>query len=307
MNALVKVASRQSAAGLMVIATLLFAAMGVCVKKASVEVSTGEVVFFRGLVGAVMMALLAWSQRLSLATTVPQLHLWRGFAGVSALTLWFYAIAHMPLSTAVTLNYMSSVWMAVFLGLRLAWRRWRGLPGKSIPPSLLLAVAVGFAGVALVLRPTLQRDQWLEGLLGLASGMLSAWAYLQVASLGRTGEPEHRVVFYFSLFGTVAGLLISLVMASTGQGGWHQPSSMGWVWLLGIGGFATLAQLAMTRAYARGQALVMASLQYLGIAHAFVLGVWLFDDPVNPLSLVGMALIVLAGIAATRSSSVIKD
>ncbi|RZI80627.1 MAG: DMT family transporter [Rubrivivax sp.] len=291
----------------MVIATLLFAAMGVCVKKASVEVSTGEVVFFRGLVGAVMMALLAWGQRLSLATSVPQLHLWRGFAGVTALSLWFYAIGHLPLSTAVTLNYMSSVWMAVFLGLRVLWRQWRGRPGKPIPPSLLLAIAVGFVGVALVLRPTLQRDQWFEGLLGVASGMLSAWAYLQVASLGRAGEPEHRVVFYFSLFGTVAGLLISAAMAGTGHAVWRQPSAMGWVWLVGIGGFATLAQLAMTRAYARGQALVMASLQYLGIAHAFVLGVWLFDDPVSLLSLVGMALIVLAGVAATRSSAVIKD
>ena len=307
MNTLVKVASRQSAAGLMVIATLLFAAMGVCVKKASLEVGTGEVVFFRGLVGAVMMGLLAWSRQLSLATKVPQLHLWRGFAGVTALSLWFYAIGHMPLATAVTLNYMSSVWMAVFLGIGVLWKRWRGQPGKGIPPSLLTAVAVGFAGVALVLRPTLQRDQWLDGLIGVASGMLAAWAYLQVASLGRAGEPEHRVVFYFSVFGAVSGLLIGGATVGMGQVAWHQPSAMGWMWLLGVGTFATLAQLAMTRAYARGQALVMASLQYLGIAHAFVLGVWLFDDPVNPLSLVGMALIVLAGIAATRSSSVIKD
>jgi S-adenosylmethionine uptake transporter len=306
-NALVRLASRQSAAGLMVIATLLFAGMGVCVKKASVEVSTGEVVFFRGLVGAVMMGLLAWGRQLSLATSVPGLHLWRGFAGVTALSLWFYAIGHMPLATAVTLNYMSSVWMAVFLGVRVLWKRWRGLPGRGLPPSLLVAVAVGFAGVALVLRPTLQRDQWLDGLIGVASGMLAAWAYLQVASLGRAGEPEHRVVFYFSLFGAVSGLLISGATMGMGQVAWRQPSTLGWVWLLGVGTFATLAQLAMTRAYTKGHALVMASLQYLGIAHAFVLGVWIFDDPVNPLSLAGMALIVLAGIAATRSSAVIKD
>ncbi len=306
MNALFKVASRQSAAGLMVIATLLFAAMGVCVKKASVEVSTGEVVFFRGLVGAVMMGLLAWSRQLSLATKVPQLHLWRGFAGVTALSLWFYAIAHMPLSTAVTLNYMSSVWMAMFLGIGALWKRWRGQPDKGIPPSLLIAVAVGFAGVALVLRPTLQRDQWLDGLIGVVSGMLSAWAYLQVASLGRAGEPEHRVVFYFSLFGALSGLLISGVMVSTGQEVWRHPSPTGWAWLIGVGAFATLAQLAMTRAYSQGHALVMASLQYLGIAHAFVLGVWIFGDPINPLALAGMALIVLAGITATRSSAAIR-
>lgn len=307
MKRLLQVANRQSAAGLMVIATLLFAFMGVCVKKASVEVGTGEVVFFRGLVGAVMMGLLAWSRQLSLATRVPQLHLWRGFAGVTALSLWFYAIGHMPLATAVTLNYMSSVWMAVFLGLRVLWKRWRGEADQGIPLSLMVAVAVGFVGVALVLRPTLQRDQWLDGVIGVASGMLAAWAYLQVASLGRAGEPEHRVVFYFSLFGAISGLLISASTLAMGQVAWHQPSAMGWVWLLGVGAFATLAQLAMTRAYTRGHALVMASLQYLGIAHAFVLGVWIFDDPVNTVALAGMVLIVLAGIAATRSNAVIKD
>lgn len=298
---------RPRAAALMVLATLLFAAMGVCVKKASAEVSTGEVVFFRGLVGALLIPMLAWRQGISLSTQVPRLHLWRGLAGVTALSLWFYAIGRLPLATAVTLNYMSSVWMAVFLVLRISWRRWRGQVSRAIPASLLWAVLVGFVGVALVLRPTLQRDQWLEGLLGLASGMLAALAYLQVASLGRAGEPEHRVVFYFSVFSTLAGLVISAVMAGTGQTVWHAPSPMGWVWLLGIGCFATLAQLAMTKAYAQGQALAMASLQYLGIAHAFILGILIFDDPANPWALMGMTLIVLAGIAATRSSSALKS
>ncbi|MDE2594295.1 MAG: DMT family transporter [Burkholderiales bacterium] len=296
-----------SAAWLMVLATLLFAGMGVCVKKASAEVTTAEVVFFRGFVGAVMMGALAWWQGLNLQTQVPSLHFLRGLAGVTALSLWFYTIGKLPLSTAVTLNYMSSVWMAVFLVLRQLWRRWRAQPSKHIPLPLLVAVLIGFVGVALVLRPTLQRDQWLEGLIGILSGMLSAWAYLQVASLGRAGEPEHRVVFYFSLFGTVAGLLISVGTHLSGHAAWVNPSPMGWVWLLGIGGFATVAQLAMTRAYAQGQALVMASLQYLGIAHAFILGVLLFHDPINPLSILGMALIVLAGIGATRTSSAVKD
>lgn len=299
--------SKLSAAWLMVLATLLFAGMGVCVKKASAEVTTAEVVFFRGLVGAVMMGLLAWWQGLNLQTKVPSLHFLRGLAGVSALSLWFYTIGKLPLSTAVTLNYMSSVWMAVFLVLRQLWRRSQGRPSKRIPAPLLAAVALGFVGVALVLRPTIQRDQWLEGGIGILSGMLSAWAYLQVASLGRAGEPEHRVVFYFSLFGTVAGLLISLAARLSGHVAWTAPSTTGWLWLLGIGGFATLAQLAMTRAYTQGQALVMASLQYLGIAHAFVLGVLLFNDPINPLSVLGMGLIVAAGIGATRTSNAVRD
>lgn len=290
----------------MVTATVLFALMGVCVKMASQTASTGEVVFFRGGVGAVMMGLLAWRTGLSLRTAVPLLHVQRGASGVTALALWFYTLGTLPLSTAVTLNYMSSVWMAVFLVLQLAWRRWRGQDVPTIPLPLLGAVVVGFLGVTLVLRPTIERDLWLQGLVGLASGMLSAVAYFQVASLGRVGEPEVRVVFYFSLFGAVSGLLISGVEALYRGSIWSWPTGTTLLWLLGTGLFATLAQVCMTRAYARGNALVMASLQYLGIAHAFVLGVLLFDDPVHAVAVVGMALIVLAGIAATQASAPFK-
>ncbi|WP_233584980.1 DMT family transporter [Aquabacterium soli] len=300
------VAGRLSATWLMVLATVLFAGMGVCVKLASSEVTTAEVVFFRGLVGAIMIGALAWRQRLPLRTKVLRQHFWRSVAGVSALSLWFYTIGHLPLATAVTLNYMSSVWMGVFLITLQLWRRWRKVPHRAIAPALLVAVLVGFIGVALVLRPTIQREQWLAGLLGLISGGLSAWAYLQVASLGRSGEPEHRVVFYFSAFGTLAGLALMGIVHLGNEQPWASPSLATWGWLLGIGVFATLAQLAMTRAYALGQPLAMASLQYLGIVHAFVLGVWLFGEPVHLLSIVGTALIVLAGVWASRSASSLR-
>jgi drug/metabolite transporter (DMT)-like permease len=300
-------AGKVSAAWMMVLATVLFALMGVCVKQASSQVTTAEVVFFRGLVGAVLIGLLAWARHLPLRTAVPRQHLGRGIAGVSALTLWFYAIGHLPLATAVTLNYMSSVWMAVFLMLRQAWRHWRQVPHRPIAPSLLAAVLLGFIGVALVLRPTIEREQWWDALIGLVSGMLSAWAYLQVAGLGRSGEPEHRVVFYFSSFGTLAGLGLMAAVHLSGHQAWASLSPQGWAWLLGIGVFATLAQLAMTRAYALGEPLAMASLQYLGIVHAFILGVWLFGEAVHGVAIVGTVLIVLAGIAANRLGSTLKD
>ncbi|HIV71441.1 MAG TPA: DMT family transporter [Candidatus Aquabacterium excrementipullorum] len=296
-----------SATWLMVLATVLFAGMGVCVKQASSEVTTAEVVFFRGFVGAIMIGALAWHRKLPLRTDVPRQHFWRSVAGVSALSLWFYTIGHLPLATAVTLNYMSSVWMGVFLIALQLWRRWRQVPYRPIHPALMTAVLVGFIGVALVLRPTIQRDQWLAGLVGLVSGGLSAWAYLQVAALGRSGEPEHRVVFYFSAFGTLVGLGLMGAVHLVNEQPWITPTLSTWGWLLGIGVFATLAQLAMTRAYALGQPLAMASLQYLGIVHAFVLGVWLFGEPVHLLAILGTVLIVLAGVVASRLSAGIRD
>jgi S-adenosylmethionine uptake transporter len=282
----------------MVAATVLFACMGVCVKLASAHFGTAAVVSARGLVGALIMAAIAWQTATPLRSQVPRLHAQRGVSGVLALSLWFYCIGHLPLATAVTLNYMSSVWIAVFLLLRASL-----LQAARVDLRLVGAVAVGFLGVALVLQPTLAQDQLFAGLLGVGSGMLAATAYVQVTALGRAGEPEVRVVFWFSVMGTLLGAMIWLI---PGQG---NPSELAdipwqaWLELVGVGAFATIAQLLMTRAYAQGSMLVNASLQYLGIVHAFIFGIMLFGDPLLPSAVTGAALIVLSGLYATRHNA----
>ena len=278
-----------TAAWLIAAASLLFATMGVCVKLASASYASTEIVFYRGLVGLVMIAVVARLNGQSLATPVPAMHLWRSVVGVTSLCLWFYAIGRLPLATAMTLNYMSSVWMALFMMGGAVM-----LGSARVDSRLVAAVLTGFVGVALILRPTVEQDQIWHGLAGLASGVLAAMAYLQVTALGRAGEPETRVVFYFSLGGVVVGAALSV------PSGFSEHSWEGLGLLLAVGILATVAQLMMTRAYATGRTLVNASLQYLGIAFSFGYGVILFDDPVTPLALAGMLLIVGAGLAAVR-------
>ncbi len=276
----------------MVIASFLFACMGVCVKLAGEHYAAGEMVLYRSITGALLM--LGWSRRrgISLRTSVPAMHFWRSLSGVVALVLWFYAIGNLPLATAMTLNYMSSVWMALFLlgGATM-------LGSARIDGRLIATVLLGFCGVALILRPTIEEDQLWHGLVGLLSGMIAATAYLQVTALGRAGEPEERIVFYFSVGGIAAGLLTTLwtgLAPHTGRGA---------ALLLAIGVLATAAQLMMTRAYRTGRTLVNASLQYLGIAYSFAFGVLLFGDRVTWMALAGMVLIVCAGLAATQLRS----
>jgi drug/metabolite transporter (DMT)-like permease len=277
-----------SAPWLMVLATFLFATMGVCVKLASAHYGTGEIVFYRSLTGLAVIAALARWRGLSLRTQRPSMHFWRSATGTTALVLWFYAISGLPLATAMTLNYMSSVWIAMFLlgGAVM-------LGSDKVDARLVAAVLVGFGGVALVLRPTLEQQQLWHGLAGLLSGMLSAMAYLQVTTLGRAGEPAMRIVFYFSLSGVVAG---GALMAVTGM---HAHTLQGAALVLAIGVLATLAQTMMTQAYHVGRTLSNASLQYLGIAYSFGYGVLLFGDPVTWMAVAGMLLIVAAGLAAT--------
>ena len=275
---------------LMIVATLLFATMGMCVKFASADYSTAEIVFYRGVIGAAAMMLLTRVHGQTLRTRLPAMHFGRSLAGVCALGLWFYAISALPLSTAVTLNYMSPIWMTLLLLVRAALGG-----GNKVDSRLACTVLAGFAGVICILQPTMAGDQLRAGLMGLLSGLLAALAYLQVVALGRAGEPEARVVFYFSLCSICAGAAV-VPLAS----GWHTHTLKGLGMLLAIGLLATFAQLLMTRAYATGRILVNASLQYLSIAWSYIYGVLLFSDPVTGMALLGMGLIVAAGIMAAK-------
>ena len=274
---------------LIVLSSFLFATMGVCVKLASANYPPGEIVFYRGLTGTVLMLLLARWQGGTLRTGVASMHFWRSLSGVISLCLWFYAISKLPLATAMTLNYMSSVWMALFLvGGAVV------LGSARVDGRLIATVLLGFAGVGLVLRPTIDEQQLWYGLMGLLSGVIAATVYLQVTALGRAGEPEYRIVFYFSVGGVCAGALTLLW-----SGGLHTHTWKGAGLLFAVGALATVAQFLMTRAYSNGRTLVNASLQYLGIAFSFTYGVLLFNDSVTWMALLGMLLIMIAGLSAT--------
>jgi drug/metabolite transporter (DMT)-like permease len=277
-----------SAPVLMLSASFLFATMGVCVKLASEQYPPGEIVFYRSLVGALVIAGMATARGTPLRTPVPAMHFWRSASGVASLCLWFYALSGLPLATAVTLNYMSSVWMALFLlGGAIM------IGSQRIDGRLVCTVLTGFAGVALVLRPTIDHEQLWHGLMGLMSGLLAAMAYLQVSSLGRAGEPEYRVVYYFSLGGVAAGAATMLWTGATAH------TARGALLLVAIGLLAMVAQMMMTRAYTIGRTLSNASLQYMGIPFSFAYGFLVFGDPVTWMAVAGMVLIVGAGLAAT--------
>ena len=277
-------------------ASFLFASMGVCVKLASSRYGTGEIVMYRGLIGMVFILTLVRLRGGSLRTAVPAMHFWRSLVGVASLLLWFYSIGGLPLATAMTLNYMSSVWMALFIiGGAVV------VGGARVDTRLVFTVLAGFAGVALVLRPTIERQQLWHGLMGLMSGVLAALAYLQVTALARAGEPDHRIVFYFSIGAMLAGGLLTL-----GDGP-HAHTLGGLALLLAVGILAVCAQLMLTRAYAIGNPLSNATLQYTGIVYAIGYGVLIFGDRLSAMALAGIALIAGAGIGATvlRRGSVV--
>ena len=278
----------------MLIASFLFACMGVCVKYAAVTHSAVEITFYRSFISLILMYGLVRLRGVSLVTSHWRWQISRGAVGFSALFAYFYAITLLPLATAVTLNYTSAIFLAIYLALA----------GMRMRMGILGALAVGLIGVVLLLKPTLHADQLIGGLVGLGSGVLAGMAYFSVRELGARGEPETRTVFYFSLVSSVCAgiwLLFSEL---------HTVDLNSGLLLLGVASFATVAQLAMTRAYTRGRTMMSAALAYSTVIFSSLFGALFWGEVLDASAWLAIGLIILSGIAAThfsRASPVEQD
>ena len=278
----------------MLVASLLFAGMGVCVKLAAETHSAVEITFYRSFISLIIMFGLVRLRGVRLATAHWRWQISRGVVGFSALFAYFYAITLLPLATAVTLNYTSAIFLAIYLAL--AGMRMRG--------GMLGALVVGLVGVTLLLKPTLHADQLTGGLVGLGSGILAGMAYFSVRELGARGEPEMRTVFYFSLVSSACAALWLMFSEL------HAVDLRSALLLLGVASFATVAQLAMTRAYTRGKTLMSAALAYSTVIFSSLCGALLWGEVLDASAWFAIGLIILSGIAAThfsRASPVEQD
>lgn len=274
----------------MLIAGVLFAAMGAFAKALGNQFSGAELSMYRSLVAFAAIGALIMARRYSIRTPHWKSHFWRGLTGTISLVLYFYAITKLPLATAIMLNYTSPLWLTVLSTLLL---------GERFRPMLLAAIVLGFLGIALLLRPTFAAENAHAGLLGLASGFFAACAYVNVKKLGEAGEPEWRVVFYFGVAGLLGSALVQLLWA----GSFAPVTSINMWPLLAMGLAATLAQLAMTRAYHSGNTLVVGAFAYSTVVFSALLGWVFFDETLPAIAWLGMAIIVASGLLAKYASS----
>ena len=260
----------------------MFAIMGALIKQASLYATTEMVVFFRCLVG--MLALLPWILRNGpsvLTTARTGAHLLRSVTGVAAMYCFFYAIAQLPLSTAVLLTFTAPLFIPL-----IAWLALR----ESVSVKLMLAILAGFIGIAFVLQPgthTLSS----AALIGLAGGVFAAAAMVTVRSLA-SSEPSPRIVFYYTLAGTIAGAVPMLF-------NYHSPGATGWTLLIGLALFATAGQILMARGYAIATAARMGIYTYAAVIFATLLGWLLWHETPDPIALIGIAIVILSTMAAS--------
>lgn len=278
----------------MLVAALGFAIMGALVKVGATKFSSAELVFYRSAFGLLAIYAYIFAKKLPLKTPVIAKQMSRALVGFISLVLFFYAISHLHLATAITLNYTSPLFLALFMPFMLHEQ-----PKKI----LYLAVVIGFIGIVLLLKPTLQNDDALAGALGLASGAGAAIAYINVKQLGNLGEPDWRTVYYFTLLSTVAAgawMLLSPLFERTGF------TALSWQdlpLLVGLGVSATIAQLAMTRAYRTGNTLTVASLAYITVVLASFFGILFWQEQLSNSEWLAIGLIILSGVISVNATN----
>lgn len=276
---------------LKILSTLLFAVMSTCVRLSTVEVPTGQIVFFRSvfaLLPLVVYLTIRGQFPSGLATRRPGTHSLRSLFGCGAMFLAFTALAYLPQANATVLSFLSPLILMIAGGLFL----------KEKPHPLVYAAgAIGFGGIILTVLPALQGPEIDRAtLIGTAAGILgaafTASAMSQLKRLTHTEQPG-AIALYFTLTSSVLGA------ATWFLGDWVIPGLSTTVLLISVGLLGGAAQIAMTEAFARAPASVVAPLEYTSMLWALTLDALVFRLLPDPVAFGGVVLIVLSAILAT--------
>ncbi len=281
----------------MLISSFLFAIMGAFAKLSSEHMSSLEVVFFRNVFGVALIGFAILKSPLKNVGGKPLLLFFRGFMGFMALLAFFYNIAHIPLGDAMTFSKTSPIFTAIFawmfLNEKLSLKGW-------------FAVMLGFVGIVFITQPSGVGFTKYD-LLGIFSGIGAALAYTSVREL-RNYYDTRVIVLSFMVVGTIGPMILLALSPYVNMpeldfmlGEFVMPQGIVWLYVTGMGVFATLAQLYMTKAYGETQAGIVGAVSYTNIVFAIIVGLFLGDALPSITTTFGIVLIVTAGIMVARS------
>jgi len=261
-----------------------FAALGALIKVVSTSLTNEMVVFFRNLCALIFILPWIWYSRPlgGVKTAFFHLHLLRSLAGLGAMYCFFYAIAHLQLSEACLLASTAPLFIPA---IAYVWIR------EPVARKVRGAIIIGFIGIVLMLKPGLGVFQPIA-IVGLAAGAFVALAMVSIRRMS-TSEPTIRIVFYFTVLGTLISA-VPLVWS------WQSPQPKIWWLLVLIGLFAAIGQILLTKGYSLAPAAQVGPFTYGNVVFATVLG-WLFwGESLDSMTWVGAFLICIAGIITTR-------
>ncbi|MFT7375484.1 MAG: drug/metabolite transporter (DMT)-like permease [Oceanospirillaceae bacterium] len=273
-------------AALILLSELALVLTGVMIHELVKLVPTEVLVLARNAISLMFFApWLLRNGKQSIATQRLPLHLARSLIGIVAMYCLFYSWGHLPLAQAAVLKQTAPFFIPIvgFFWLKENISRWT-----------VIAILVGFIGVWIILNPNNHTQLPWVAILAIFGSALGATAKVVVRKLTLT-ESSIVIVFYFSLFNTLFSLVPALLV-------WDTPS----LWVLAgmvlMAGFATLAQLLLSKGYRYAPAGQLGTFTYGSVIFASLLGWLLWDELVTSEAMLGMALVVGSGVLVMLGS-----
>jgi drug/metabolite transporter (DMT)-like permease len=263
---------------------VLLSSLAATVKYLGDAVPTGQVIFTRGVISVLVLAVIAWRTAglRILRTANLRSHAVRSLSGTASMFCWFTALTLIPLADFTAISFTAPMFVTVLaiplLGERIHAYRWG-------------ALAIGFVGVVITIGPHLTLGGSSLGILvSFGAAIFQALAIVTLRGMsGSGGEHPLTITFYFSLT-TV------LCSAVTALGGWPMPTAEQWLLIGLIGLLGVSGQLLMTLSYRYTEASTLAPLDYSNLLLALALGYYVFGEVPHWSMWIGAPLVIVAGL-----------
>lgn len=268
---------------------LLLSIMDAMIKSVATAHPTTQIVFMRYACGMPWaIAFYLWSRPPAPSGEMIRAHLLRGLLVTITAFLFFYALATLPLAEAITLAFLSPLFLAVLASLILK---------EPIQKPVLIAIAVGFVGMGVIVAGKVGGGEFdLVRVLGIAAATTSALAYAANLVLLRKRaqtDPFGLIILFQNLFPLIIITPFAWMV-------WEVPETRSWIMFLGIGAFGLAGHLCMAWAFKHANAGPLGVLEYTALVWSAGLGYLFFAEVPAWTTWAGAGLIVAACLMAMR-------
>ncbi|MBI4211961.1 MAG: DMT family transporter [Deltaproteobacteria bacterium] len=262
---------------LMILSCACFTAAWIGIKFLTPRLPLIEIIFFRGFISLICLIPLVYRRVGSFSASNYGSLFYRSSFGVAAMFLHFYALKNIDIGNAAALVNTAPIFVAILSPFIL---------GERFRRQSFFLIVMAFIGACFILKPNSHVIS-TGALSALGGGFFAALAMIYIRKL-HGSDSSTTIAFYFTLMATLSGLPMIMHFV------W--PTPLEWGVLLGTGMIITAAQLAMTKAYAHGEASLIAPFNYVSVIFSYAVGMIFWKDIPDRWSLLGAAVIVASGV-----------
>lgn len=271
------------------LAPMLFVCMGALVKYLSQFYPGGQIVWSRYF-AHFLLILIIFAPRIPrlLVSRRKGLQVLRGVLMLTSTLCSFFALRFMPLADLSAVAFLAPL---IVTGLSVV------MLGEKVGPRRWTAVAIGFAGMLLILRPGAETVQWAT-LLPIGMAVLAA-LYAIVTRMVRSDADPVNALFYTALVGALLATPLLLIE-------WRTPDPIGWAMLLSLGVFGGLGHYFVILAFRRASASMLAPFAYTELIWATLMGLLIFGDFPDAWTFAGAGIITASGLYVLHRERVVR-